>query len=175
VRLLVGEMLAVQPGSVLLLECQLDDAQPQLLGLLVERLVGAGAHDAWLTPIQMKKGRPGVLVSALCRPEDREALEELLFSETTTLGVRRTSWERTTLEREWRSVDTAYGAIRIKIGRRGDRVYNTQPEFEDCRAAAEAAAVPVKEVLAAAQAASRALVPAAGRPPRAQPGSGSNE
>jgi uncharacterized protein (DUF111 family) len=84
------------------------------------------------------------------------ALEEILFAETTTLGVRRQEWERTVLERQVVPVDTAYGAVGVKIGRRGGRVYNVQPEFEDCRRAAEARGIPVKEVWGAALAAARA-------------------
>ena len=121
----------------------------------MERLLAAGALDAFYTPIQMKKGRPGLLVSVLAAPGRREALEEVLFAETTTLGVRRQEWDRTVLEREVVAVDTPYGEVGVKVGRRGGRVYNVQPEFEDCRRAADARGVPVKEVWAAALAAWR--------------------
>jgi uncharacterized protein (DUF111 family) len=104
----------------------------------------------------MKKGRPGLLVSVLVEPARREALEEVLFTETTTLGVRRQEWDRTVLERLVVPVETAYGTVGIKVGRRGGRVYNVQPEFEDCRRAADARGVAVKEVWAAALAAGRA-------------------
>ena len=104
---------------MLVLETEVDDAAPQLLGPLLERLLAAGALDAYFTPVQMKKGRPGVLVTVLAPPERREAIEELLFRETTTLGVRRQEWERTELERETASVATAYGGVRVKVGRRG--------------------------------------------------------
>ena len=130
---------------------------PQLCGPLVERLLAAGALDAYLTPIQMKKGRPGFLITAVAEPGVREALEELLFRETTTLGVRRQEWDRTVLDREMVPVRTAYGPVGVKVGRRGDRVYNAQPEFEDCQRVAAAAGVPIKEVWAAALAAFRAL------------------
>jgi hypothetical protein len=156
-RLILGEEapLFVAP-TVLVLETEIDDASPQLLGPLVDRLLLAGALDAFFTPVQMKKGRPGVLVTVVAEPERREAIEELLFSETTTLGVRRQEWERTVLERETATVETAYGPIRVKIGRRGDRVYNAWPEFEDCQRAAEEKRVAVKQVLAEALAAWRA-------------------
>jgi len=121
-----------------------------------ERMDAAGAVDAFLTPVQMKKGRPGVLVTAVVPRPAREAVEEVLFRETTTLGVRRTEWERTTLDRETRTVDTAYGPIRVKIGLRRGAVYNAWPEFGDCEGAAAAHGVAVKEVLAAALAAWRA-------------------
>jgi hypothetical protein len=141
---------------VLVLETEVDDAPPQLLGPLVDRLLGAGALDAFFTPVQMKKGRPGVLVTVIAPPAAREALEELLFRETTTLGVRRQEWERTALERETATVETAYGPIRVKIGRRRGTIYNAWPEFDDCQRAAGEKGVAIKEVLAAALAAWRA-------------------
>jgi hypothetical protein len=155
-RLIVGEEAERGPGErVLVLETEVDDASPQLLGPLLDRLLGAGALDAFFTPVQMKKGRPGVLVTAIADPSRREAIEELLFRETTTLGVRRQEWERTVLERETAVVETAYGPIRVKIGRRGGAVYNAWPEFDDCQRAAGEKGVAVKEVLAAALAAWR--------------------
>jgi pyridinium-3,5-bisthiocarboxylic acid mononucleotide nickel chelatase len=156
-RLIVGEEAGTGAAErVLVLETEVDDASPQLLGPLLERLLAAGALDAFFTPVQMKKGRPGVLVSVLAAPGQREALEELLFRETTTLGVRRLEWDRTCLERETTTVDTAYGPVRVKIGRRGGTVYNASPEFDDCQRVAGEKGVAVKEVLAAALAAWRA-------------------
>ncbi len=155
-RLIVGEEGGESAGDrVLVLETELDDASPQLLGPLLERLLDAGALDAFFTPVQMKKGRPGVLVTVLAPPSAREAIEELLFRETTTLGIRRSEWERTVLDRERVTVETAYGPIRVKIGRRGETVYNAWPEFDDCRRAADERKVPVKQVLAEALAAWR--------------------
>jgi hypothetical protein len=155
-RLIVGETdAAAESERVLVLETEVDDTPPQILGILVDRLLGAGALDVYYTPVQMKKGRPGVLVTVLAPPARREALEEVLFSETTTLGVRRQEWDRTVLERATVCVATAYGEVRVKVGKRGGRVYNAQPEFEDCQRAAEKNAVPVKEVWAAALAAWR--------------------
>jgi uncharacterized protein (DUF111 family) len=119
-------------------------------------LLGAGALDVYYTQVQMKKGRPGVLITALAEPARREALEEVLFAETTTLGVRRQEWERTVLERDTVTVTTAYGKVGVKLGRRAGRVLNAQPEFEDCQRAAAASGVAVKEVWAAAIAAWRA-------------------
>jgi uncharacterized protein (TIGR00299 family) protein len=156
-RLIVGDEAAEPAGErVLVLETEVDDASPQLLGPLLDRLLSTGAFDAFFTPVQMKKGRPGVLVTVLADPSRREALEELLFRETTTLGVRRQVWERSVLERETVSVDTAYGPIRVKIGRRGGVLYNAAPEFDDCQRAAGEKGVAVKETIAAALAAWRA-------------------
>jgi pyridinium-3,5-bisthiocarboxylic acid mononucleotide nickel chelatase len=155
-RLIVGEQgLPAAAARILVLETEVDDAVPQLLGPLLDRLLAAGAKDAFFTPVQMKKGRPGVLVTVLAPPERREAIEELLFRETTTLGVRCQEWERTELERETASVATAYGTVRVKLGRRGSVVYNAWPEFEDCQRLAAEAGVAVKEVLAEALAAWR--------------------
>ncbi|HSD26800.1 MAG TPA: nickel pincer cofactor biosynthesis protein LarC [Vicinamibacteria bacterium] len=156
-RVIVGEEEAAAAGDrVVVLETEVDDASPQVLGPLVDRLLAEGALDAFFTPVQMKKGRPGVLVTVLAEPRRREALEELLFRETTTLGVRRLEWDRTVLERDTATVATAYGPIRVKIGRRGGVVYNASPEFDDCLRAAGERGVAVKEVLAAALAAWRA-------------------
>jgi hypothetical protein len=138
------------------LECEVDDSPPHLLGPLLERLLAEGAHDAFFTPVQMKKGRPGVLVTVIAPPDRRLALEEVLFAETTTIGMRRTEWDRTVLERESVEVATPYGTVRMKLARRGGRLVNAAPEFEDCLRAARERAVPVKEVWAAALAAHRA-------------------
>ena len=150
-RLVVGED-AQASGSerVLVLETEVDDTAPQLLGPLLDGLIKAGALDAYFTPVQMKKGRPDVLVTVIAPPDKRETIEKLLFRETTTLGVRRQEWERTALERETATVDTAYGSVRVKIGRRAGVVYNAWPEFEDCQRLAAEKGVAVKEVLAAA-------------------------
>ncbi len=158
-RVFVGEE---QPAAgsarrVVVLEAEVDDMSPQLCGPLVERLLSAGALDAYLTPVIMKKGRPGFLITALAEPGTREALEELLLRETPTLGKRRREWDRSELDRHVVPVRTAYGAVGVKVGRRGGRVYNAQPEFEDCQRVAGAAGVPVKEVWAAALAAFRTL------------------
>jgi hypothetical protein len=150
-RLVVGQAdEAATDERVLVIETELDDMSPQLYEPLCERLAAAGALDVYLTAVQMKKGRPGILVTCLARPEGREAIEEVLFSETTTLGVRRQEWQRSVLERRSVPVETPYGSVRVKLGERRGRVYNAQPEFEDCRRAARECGVPVKEVWAAA-------------------------
>jgi uncharacterized protein (DUF111 family) len=156
-RLLGGEDAATADSErVMVLECEIDDMSPQLCGPLLDRLFAGGALDAFFTAVTMKKGRPGLLVTVLCPPERREALEEVLFAETTTLGVRRQEWDRTVLAREQVQVETAYGSIGVKLGRRDGRVYNAQPEFEECQRAAVVRGVPVKEVWAAALSAYRA-------------------
>jgi hypothetical protein len=154
-RLIVGdaEGESADADAVVVLECEIDDMTPELLGPLVERLLEAGAVDAYLAPILMKKGRPGFLVTALAAPERAGPVEERLFAETTTLGVRRQVWTRSKLVRESRSVETPWGTVRVKVGRRGGRVYNAQPEFEDCRRLALERDAATKDVWAAALAA----------------------
>ena len=155
-RLIVGDAdAAAASETIVVLETEVDDTAPQLLGALLDRLLTAGALDVYYTAVHMKKGRPGILVTVLCPPERREGLEEILFAETTTLGVRRQEWARSVLERETVAVKTPYGEVRVKVGRRGGKVYNAQPEFEDCQRAAEASGAPVKEVWSAALAAYR--------------------
>jgi len=151
-RLIVGEEVAGdgEGHRVTVIEAEMDDMSPQLFGPLLDRLLAAGALDAFYTPVQMKKGRPGVLLTVIAERERRTALEELLFAETTTLGVRWQEWDRTVLEREAVAVETEFGAIAVKIARRQGRIYNVQPEFDDCLARARVAGRPVKEVWAAA-------------------------
>ncbi|PYQ39062.1 MAG: nickel pincer cofactor biosynthesis protein LarC, partial [Acidobacteria bacterium] len=158
-RLIVGEEIAGagEGHRVMVIEAEMDDMSPQLFGPLLDRLLAAGALDAFYTPVQMKKGRPGVLLTVIAERERRTALEELLFAETTTLGVRWQEWDRTVLEREAVAVETEFGAIAVKIARRQGRIYNVQPEFDDCLARARVAGRPVKEVWAAALSAYHAV------------------
>jgi hypothetical protein len=134
-------------------EANLDDSTPQLLGYLIEHLLGSGALDAWVTPVTMKKARPGHLLGALVDGGAKEALVDTLLRESTTLGVRSYRVERTALERDWVEVETPWGRVRVKRGLRNGVVLNAHPEFEDCRKVAEAAGVPLKQVMAAALAA----------------------
>ena len=118
---------------VTVIEAEMDDMSPQLFGPLLDRLLAAGALDAFYTPVQMKKGRPGVLLTVIAEPERRTALEELLFAETTTLGVRWQEWERTVARARVRpGRDGVTAPSSVKVGKREGRVYNVQPEFDDC-------------------------------------------
>jgi uncharacterized protein (DUF111 family) len=128
------------------LECNVDDMSPELVGSLYERLRAAGALDVFTTPVQMKKQRPGVLLTVLCSEERREALLEIIFTESTTFGVREYPVSRSTLERELVPVETPYGTVNVKVGRWKGRVVTRAPEYEDCVAAAEAHGAPVKVV-----------------------------
>jgi len=152
-RATLGHPSVDADASTFVLEANLDDCSPQLLGHLLEQLLAAGALDAWVVPATMKKGRPGHLLGALVSAALREALVQLVLRESTTLGVRTFAVERTTLARHHVSVDTRYGPVRIKVGTLGAEALNAAPEYEDVRALAEVARVPVKQVWAEALAA----------------------
>lgn len=129
---------------IVVLECEIDDMNPQLYGVLMERLTAAGAYDVFYAPIQMKKNRPGTLVTVVAPPARREALAGLLFAESTTIGVRVTETARERLDREVVTVESAIGPVRIKVARRGGAVVNAAPEFEDCARLAAEQGLPVK-------------------------------
>ncbi len=137
-RLLVGESAeeGAEIDQIVLLETQLDDATGEEIGHARERLFAAGAVDVFTTPIQMKKGRPGVLLTVLSPPEAAAACEEVLFRETTTFGVRRHFCHRSKLRRRVERIGTRFGEIRVKLGLRGDEVVQVSPEYDDCSAAA---------------------------------------
>ncbi|HEV2799312.1 MAG TPA: nickel pincer cofactor biosynthesis protein LarC [Pyrinomonadaceae bacterium] len=148
-----------------MIETNLDDASPQIVGYAFERAFALGALDCFVTPVQMKKNRPGVVVSILCRADEREVLTRLLFEETTTLGVRSYEVERYALAREFVAVETEFGRVNVKLARRADgTLAHVAPEYEDCRAAAIEAGVPLRVVeeaaLVAAQAATQATTQA---------------
>ena len=156
-RLSVGEA-ADGPSAtqtVTVIETALDDLSPQVLAHVTEAALAKGALDVMLTPVIMKKGRPGTLLTVLCNESERLALEHLILSETSTLGVRVRRDSRVCLDRGHTTVETQYGAIRIKTGSRMGEEFNAAPEFEDCKRAALAHNVPVKQVQQAAIAAYR--------------------
>lgn len=128
---------ALERETVVVLEAQVDDSTPQALAYACERLLAGGALDAWIVPIVMKKGRPGHLVGVLAPPGAAAALEALLLEQTSTFGVRQYFAQRGKLARCHETVETAFGAIRVKIGRRGAAVLHAWPEYDDCAAAAE--------------------------------------
>ncbi len=151
-RLLVGESADIDVGErVVVLECEIDDMNPQIFGLLMSRLHEAGALDVFYVPVQMKKDRPGTLVTVISPLGLRETLSEILFRESTTLGIRYHETRRERLERTWMTVETSLGAVRIKLARRGNQVLNAAPEFDDCLQLAKQHDVPVKHVQALAQ------------------------
>ena len=139
--------------TVVVAETNLDDTSGQVVAAAVEALLTAGALDAWWQPAGMKKGRPAVTLSFICPPEQLVELARVAFAEVPTLGLRYYAADRLTLSREHRTVQTEYGGVRVKVGTEGERTFATTPEFEDCRALAVAAGVPVRAVIASAAAA----------------------
>lgn len=135
----------------LVLECNLDDVIPELIGALTIKLLKQGALDVFTTPIQMKKQRPGTLLTVLCKPENRDELLDLIFRETTTFGVREHMTARTTLQRRSETVKTPYGPVRVKIGTWKGMDITRSPEHDDCAKAAEAGGVSVRKVYESAQ------------------------
>jgi uncharacterized protein (TIGR00299 family) protein len=151
-RLVVGEAastLAAKTSSemITVLEANLDDLNPQVFGYVMDRLLEEGALDAFGMPVQMKKNRPGTLLTVLCKPEDASKLTQLIFTETTTLGVRRRAEVRQVLERRWENVRTPWGEVRMKIASMNGTVTNYAPEYEDCRRIAAEHHVPLKTVI----------------------------
>jgi len=133
------------------IETTIDDATPELLSYVADRLLAAGASDVYRTPVQMKKGRTGMQLTILCSPAKAETLQKMVFAETTTLGLRYREEQKIILSRSFVSADTEWGAVRIKIGMLADgEVVNYAPEFEDCRLIAEEHGVPLKQVMQAA-------------------------
>lgn len=160
-RLFIGEKLgtnAARPGLpgdqvVSVIEANLDDMSPQLYGYFLEKALGAGALDVSCSSAQMKKNRPGMIISILCEPEKSDALCQLVFEQTTTIGVRIYEARRKVLDRELVPVETPYGKVQVKVARNAGKVVNAAPEFEDCQRLAVEKSVPLKQVIAAAEAA----------------------
>jgi pyridinium-3,5-bisthiocarboxylic acid mononucleotide nickel chelatase len=157
-RVMLGEteMDSATDERLWILETNIDDMSPQLLGHVMDRAFELGALDCYFTPVQMKKNRPGVLLSLLCGKDEKASLMNLLFTETTTLGIRCYEVMRRALRRSMVRVETQYGPIDVKVARLNGRIVNEKPEFEQVRAAANKAGVPVKVVEDAVRAAKRA-------------------
>jgi pyridinium-3,5-bisthiocarboxylic acid mononucleotide nickel chelatase len=154
-RLLVGE--TAERGAaigtaeeVAVIEANLDDMNPQIYGYFLEKALAAGALDVFTTAVQMKKNRPGALLTMLCKPENADALMKLVFAETTTFGVRTYRAERRVLPREWVTVATEFGNVRVKVARANGRILRAAPEYEDCRRLAAERDVPLQRVMAEA-------------------------
>ncbi len=157
-RVLIGTtipQLGESREMVVLLETNLDDINPEFYDHIMEALFADGALDVYLQPIQAKKNRPGILLSVLCHPQAAQQLSSTIFAETTTLGIRQQAMERICLNRETVRVETAFGQVRIKVAKLGDKIINLSPEYEDCRRLALEKKEPLKEVYAAAEVAAR--------------------
>jgi pyridinium-3,5-bisthiocarboxylic acid mononucleotide nickel chelatase len=154
-RILIGENATSEAGEhwdapVSVIETNLDDMSPQIYGYFVERALAAGALDVFSTAVQMKKNRPGVLLTILCDAAHTARLMDLVFRETTTIGVRTYDVRRKVLDRELVPVETPFGEVRMKISRMNGSVLNATPEYEDCQRLAAEKGIPLKQVIAAA-------------------------
>jgi uncharacterized protein (TIGR00299 family) protein len=156
-RLTIGETVEEHTAStsektipeetITILEANVDDMTPQVFGYVMDRVLAEGALDAFATAVQMKKSRPGMLLTILCHPQDAQKLTRLVFAETTTLGVRSREEKRARLARRHLNVSTKWGEIRMKLANLNGSVSNYAPEYEDCRRIAEQARVPLKAVM----------------------------
>jgi uncharacterized protein (TIGR00299 family) protein len=152
-RLTLGEAQADTSSlqeTITVLEANLDDLNPQVFGYVMDRLLEEGALDAFGIPVQMKKNRPGTLLTVLCRPEDAAKLSHLIFLETSTLGIRRRDEQRQALTRKWITVSTQWGDVRLKVANMNGTITNYAAEYEDCRRIAAENHVPLKDVMQAA-------------------------
>ena len=151
-RITIGETLeehasAIPEDQITILEANVDDMTPQLFGYVMDRALQEGALDVFATPVQMKKNRPGMLLTVLCRPEDAQRLTRLMFAETTTLGVRMREERRALLARRHLTVTTKWGEVRMKVANLNGSISNYAPEYEDCRRIAERQHIPLKAVM----------------------------
>lgn len=161
----MGQALPTAANEVVSLAANIDDMSPQLAEPLMTALFEAGALDAWFVPIVMKKGRPAIEAQALCAPDKLAAVEQALFANSSTIGVRRQLMQRTVLDRSIATVKTSLGQVRVKVVSREGELWGATPEFEDCRALAVKAKLPVRRVMAEANAAAWALLhPGRGKP-----------
>ena len=154
VRIMIGEsddkLSSAGDEEISIIEANLDDMNPQIYGYVLEKALLAGALDVYTTALQMKKNRPGTLLTILCRPEDMDALMSLIFAETTTFGVRTHRAQRRALPREWVNVSTAFGSVRIKLSRSNGHILHVTPEYDDCRKLAVEKQVPLQQVISEA-------------------------
>jgi hypothetical protein len=150
-RMFLGQAVAATAAETIVrIECEIDDMNPQLFGPLMDRLAAAGALDVFYAPVQMKKNRPGTLVTAIAPPGRREAIVGVLFTDTTTIGVRYDEMRRDRLEREIRVIETPLGPIRFKVAGREGKVLNASAEFDDCARVAAERGMSIKDVQAMA-------------------------
>lgn len=153
-RVITGEPMSSPAEAeelAYVISTNIDDMNPEFYDYVMERLLDSGAHDVWLTPIQMKKTRPGTVINVLCSPRHATALKSILLEETSTFGLRTTSVMKKAVEREMLEVDTPWGPVAVKVGRDSDHVTNVSPEFSDCARIAGQREIPIKEVFIKAQ------------------------
>lgn len=147
-RLMIGEPVsAYEEDTSIVIESNIDDMNPQIYGHLIDTLMARGAHDVYLTPIIMKKGRPAILLSVLTDKTKSTEILDTIFRETTSIGVRIQEVGRRKLSREVREIETGYGKVRVKISKKGDEIMTVTPEYEDCKKLAEEKQVPLKTIM----------------------------
>jgi uncharacterized protein (DUF111 family) len=158
VRIMIGDAAEKSASAscafdqeIAVIEVNMDDMNPQIYGHFQERALTAGALDVYTTPVQMKKNRPGTLLTVLCNPQDRHKLLDLIFAETTTIGARTYNAQRAVLPRESVAVSTPYGEVRMKVASFNGHIRQATPEYEDCRALALQKNIPLQQVISAAQ------------------------
>jgi hypothetical protein len=149
-RIFRGERADAAAERIVQIECEIDDMNPQLFGPLMDLLSEAGALDVFYAAVQMKKNRPGTLVTVVAPPERRQQIANVLFAHSTTIGLRYQEMQRDTLQREVRAIETPIGTVGFKVATREGRVLNAAPEFDDCARIAAARGIPIKEVQAIA-------------------------
>ena len=149
-------MPGYETDTVTRIETNLDDVSPQVLGAVMQQLLAAGALDVWFTPVQMKKSRPGTMLSALCDDGAVEKIVDIIFAETTAFGLRVEKIQRLKLTRRFETVKTPHGEVTVKLGYKGDRLLQIAPEFESCHAVAERSGITLREAHTAALEAARA-------------------
>ena len=147
-RVVIGERRAAfKEDSILVIESDIDDMNPQIYECVMESLFKAGALDVYLTQLIMKKGRPGIKLTVLCNSKEKEKMMKIIFEETTTIGLRFYEASRQTLEREIKEINTASGKVRVKISKLGSDIIKTTPEYEDCKKLAKKLTMPLTEVM----------------------------
>lgn len=154
-RIITGESIHESTESeeiAYIISTNIDDMNPEFYDYVIERLLSSGAQDVWLTPIQMKKTRPGIIINVLCSPAESANIKKILLEETSTFGLRTTTVMKKAVEREILEIQTEWGIVRVKIGKESGRVTNVSPEFSDCAKIAGEHGVPIKEVFRKAQA-----------------------
>ncbi|MEK7788683.1 MAG: nickel pincer cofactor biosynthesis protein LarC, partial [Planctomycetota bacterium] len=146
-RILIGEVTPnIASDEMWIVETNIDNMSGEVLGYVMDKLFEAGAVDAYFTPIQMKKGRPGIIISAIVAESSLSAVELVLFNQTTTFGIRKYKVVRTILTREFKEVDSQFGKIKVKIGKFNGDIKSFSPEYEDCKRIAEERGIPLKQV-----------------------------
>jgi len=145
-RVFIGETMCQESDEMWIVETNIDNMTGEILGYVMDKLFDAGAADAYFTPIQMKKGRPGTIVSAIVSELHLPSVESVLFNETTTFGVRKYKVLRKILAREMTEFDSSLGKIKVKIGRSNDDLKTVSPEYEDCKRIASEKGIPLRQV-----------------------------